>query len=205
MRRLLKYFLNGIITVVPVCTVIYVVVQLFNFLDSILGRWIRKEIHGEYLPGLGLLVTVFLVTVIGWLATAWFTHRIFEYMDTIMNRIPFVKSLYSMIKDTIQSLVGEKRSFSKVVLVKLPGSDMQAVGFVTTEQLSFLGERYCDSIAVYLPQSFQLAGFTIIVPKESVEVLDIHVEDALKFVIAAGVTNAHPFHHSVDRRSDEPG
>jgi uncharacterized membrane protein len=189
MKRILKYFVNGLITVVPICTVGYVVIQLFEFLDNILGGWIRKQIGGDYLPGLGLVVTILLVTIIGWLATLWLTKRIFDFADQLLNRIPVVKSLYSIIKETLQSLMGEKRSFSKVALIRWPGTGMRVIGFITSEHLTQFGDGMKDHVSVYIPQSFQIAGITVIVPSEDVEILDMKVEDALKFILSAGVSD----------------
>src|SRR3984893_8620484 len=101
----------------------------------------RTELHGYYWPGLGLLVTVILITLIGWLATAWMTRRLFIAADLALKKIPIVKSLYSILKETIESVLGDKRSFSKVALVKIPGTSMTALGFITAEPLDPINTR----------------------------------------------------------------
>lgn len=191
LKKLLKFFVNGVLTIVPIGLVIYVVVQVFNFLDSLLGNYLRKELRvGDYVPGLGLLLTIILITLVGWLMTYWFSARIVLYFETLLQKIPFVKTLYKMIKETIQSFLGEKRSFSKVALVTFPNNPMKMIGFVTSENLAVLGDSLQDHIAIYVPQTFQLAGMTVLVPKESVQLLDITPEEAMRFILSGGVSGS---------------
>ena len=105
----------------------------------------------------------------------------------MLEKTPFVKTIYSVIKDTIHSLFGEKRSFSKVVLIEYPELNLKSVGFVTTEDVSSLSDELRDHVAVYIPQTFQIAGFTFLVPKDKVKVLDVKPEDAMKFLLSGGV------------------
>lgn len=186
MKRLTAYFVNGIITIVPIGLVLYVVVQVFEFLDNLLGRYLREKI--PYIPGIGLLLTLALITLTGWLATQYFSRSLIELIDRMLNRIPIVKSLYSIIKETIQSFFGEKRSFSKVALIRIPGTSLRVMGFITSEELGKMAENLSDHMAVYVPQSFQVAGMTVIVPKEDVEIIDISPEEAMRFILSAGVS-----------------
>jgi uncharacterized membrane protein len=190
-KSLVKFFVNGILTIVPIGLVIYVVVQVFQFLDSLLGGTIRKELgDGLYVPGLGILVTIVLITLVGWLTTYWFSVRLIEWMERLLNKIPFVKSLYSIIKETIGSIFGEKKSFSKVALITLPNNPMKMLGFVTTENLDALGDPLQDHIAVYVPQTFQVAGVTFLVPKDHIQILAISPEEAMRFILSGGVSGS---------------
>jgi len=183
-----RYFTNGVITIVPIGLVIYVVINLFNFLDGLLGNYLRLEfLHREYIPGVGLVLTILLITFFGWLTTKWLTRRIFDVTDKLLRNIPFVKSFYSIVHETIQSIIGEKRTFTEVVLVQLPGSSIKMLGFVTSRDVSNLGAD-TDYIAVYFPFSFQISGYTALVPKQDAEKIDIPVEQAMKFMLSAGVT-----------------
>lgn len=189
--QLLKFFINGILTIVPISLVIYVVVQIFQFLDSLLGTTLREKIgDGVYVPGLGLLLTILLITVVGWLTTYWFSVQLIMYFEGILKRIPFVKSLYAVIKETIESFFGEKRSFSKVALVTLPNNPMKMLGFITVEGLASLDDSLQDHVAIYVPQTFQVAGITFLVPKEHVEVLAISPEEAMRFILSGGVSGS---------------
>lgn len=187
LKRLVRYFVNGVITIVPIGLVIYVIVQLFQFLDNLLGRYLRQEMQ-DYIPGLGLLLSVLLIIGVGMLATNWIAKRILDYTDRLLKKIPFVKSLYSIIKETIESLVGEKRSFSQVALISVPGTSMKVIGFVTAEDVSALGKDLNEHVAVYVPQSFQMAGMTVLVPREHVEILPVTAEIGMRFILSAGMT-----------------
>ncbi|WP_257347088.1 DUF502 domain-containing protein [Pseudalkalibacillus decolorationis] len=188
MKALAKNFLNGIVTVVPIILVMYVVIKVFEFLDSILGNTFRGFLKEDYVPGLGLLASLILITVLGWLSKQYLSGKIVELVDKFLDRIPIIKSLYSVIKDTIQSFLGEKKSFSKVVLVFIPGTNMKSIGFVTSEDVHQLADPLAGHIAVYMPQTFQVAGFTFLIPKEEVEILDVKPEEAMKFVLSGGMT-----------------
>jgi uncharacterized membrane protein len=188
-KSLIKFFVNGVLTLAPIALVIYVVVQVFQFLDSLLGNQLRKEIGDNmYVPGLGLLLTIVIVTVVGWLATHWLSAWVFRLIERIVTRIPFVKTLYKVIKETIESFFGEKRSFSKVALVSVPNNPQKMLGFITSEDAGALSDRLADHIAVYVPQTFQVAGITFLVPKEYVEILDISPEEAMRFILSGGMS-----------------
>jgi uncharacterized membrane protein len=187
LKRLVKYFVNGIITIVPIGLVIYVIVQVFQFLDNLLGRFLRQEMK-SYIPGLGLLLSIILITCIGILATNYVSRRIFDLADQILKKIPFVKSLYAIVKETIESLIGKKRSFSQVALITIPGTSMKMVGFLTSDDAGGLTDSLSGYVTVYVPQSFQMAGMTLLVPREDVELLPITAEEAMRFILSAGVT-----------------
>lgn len=193
MRLLRKYFVNGVITIVPIGIVVWVVVQLFNFFDNILGSQITTIDH-HYIPGLGLLLTVILITIAGALTTHWFSRTLFTSVDHMLKRVPFIKSLYGLVKDTIESVVGQRHAFQKVVLLHLPGSDVELIGFLTrSEGLEMFtqeqdGVQSIEKMAVFIPQSFQMAGITILVPKDRVKILDLPVEEGIKFVFSGGLS-----------------
>lgn len=188
MKAFAKNFLNGIVTVVPIILVIYVVINVFEFLDNILGKTFRGMLEEGYVPGLGLLASIVLITLLGWLSKQYISGKVVELLDKWLDRIPLVKSLYSIIKDTLQSFAGEKKSFSKVALVYIPGTNMKAIGFVTSEEVESIADPLVDHIAVYVPQTFQVAGMTFLVPRKDVEIIDMKSEDAMKFVLSGGMS-----------------
>jgi uncharacterized membrane protein len=189
MKLLIKSFINGILTIVPILLVIYVVYKIFMFLDGILGNTLKPYLKESYIPGIGLLLTLLLITFLGWLSTKFITGTVFRLIDRLLEKIPGVKTIYSVIKDTVHSFLGEKKSFSKVVLISHPGSNMKSVGFLTSENLQHFYEPLDHCVAVYIPQTFQVAGFTVLVPKESVEIIDVKPEEAMKFILSGGMTS----------------
>jgi uncharacterized membrane protein len=189
MKILIKSFINGILTIVPILLVIYVIYKIFMFLDGLLGNTLKPYLKEAYIPGIGLILTIVLITLLGWLSTKLITGTLFKYIDVLLEKIPFVKTIYSVIKDTVHSFLGEKKSFSKVVLISHPGSEMKSVGFLTSEEIQHFYEPLSHCVAVYIPQTFQVAGFTVLVPKDSVEVIDVKPEEAMKFILSGGMTS----------------
>jgi uncharacterized membrane protein len=185
MKSILKNFINGILTIVPIILVIYVIYKTFLFLDGLLGNTLKPYLKEDYIPGIGLLTTIILITVLGWLSTKYISGKIIRLIDILLDKIPVVKTIYSVIKDTVQSFLGEKKSFSKVALVVIPGTEMRSLGFITSEQLEDFYSPLKDHVAVYIPQTFQVAGFTFLIPKEQVEIIDVKPEEAMKFVLSA--------------------
>nr|WP_263326035.1 DUF502 domain-containing protein [Neobacillus sp. Marseille-Q6967] len=190
MKVLLKSFINGILTIVPIILVIYVIYKTFLFLDGLLGNSLKPYLKEDYIPGIGLLTTIVSITLLGWLSTKYITGKIVRIIDFLLEKIPVVKTIYTVIKDTIQSFLGEKKSFSKVALVVIPGTEMRSMGFITSEELEDLYSPLKDHVAVYVPQTFQVAGFTFLIPKEQVEIIDVKPEDAMKFILSGGMTSS---------------
>ncbi|WP_251552400.1 DUF502 domain-containing protein [Neobacillus muris] len=189
MKTIIKSFLNGILTIVPIILVVYVIYKTFLFLDGLLGNTLKPYFREDYIPGIGLLTTIILITLLGWMSTKYVTGKLFKLIDYLLDQIPVVKTIYSVIKDTIQSFLGDKKSFSKVALVVIPGTEMRSLGFITSEQLEEFYSPLKDYIAVYVPQTFQVAGFTFLIPKQQVEIIDVKPEDAMKFILSGGMTS----------------
>ena len=189
MKVLFKSFVNGILTIVPIILVIYVIYKTFLFLDSLLGNSLRPYLKEDYIPGIGLLSTIILITLLGFLSTKFITSKIIRWIDIWLEKIPVVKTIYSVIKDTFGSFLGEKKSFSKVALVVIPGTEMRSLGFITSENVEEFYSPLKDHVAVYVPQTFQVAGFTLLIPKDQVEIIDVKPEDAMKFILSGGMTS----------------
>jgi uncharacterized membrane protein len=189
MKIILRNFINGVLTIVPIILVVYVVFKTFMFLDSILGNVLKPYMKDDYIPGIGLLATIVLITILGWLSTKVLTGTIFRLIDRLLEKIPVVKTIYSVIKDTINSFLGDKKSFSKVVLITIPGTSIKSMGFITTEDMESFYDPLKDYVAVYIQQTFQFAGFTFLIPKSEVEVIDVKPEDAMKFILSGGMTS----------------
>lgn len=203
MKRIFQNFVKGIVTSVPIILVIYVVYQLFIFLDSLLGNYLKPYLQEDYIPGIGLILTLIMITILGWLSNKVFTGTLIRIIDKLLEKIPLIKTLYSVSKDTIQSFLGEKKSFSKVALVTIPGTEMKTIGFITTEDVESFYNPLKDYVAVYIQQTFQIAGLTVLIPKDKVEIIDVMPEDAMKFVVSGGMTSKKEDQSSSRRTSFE--
>jgi len=189
MKVILRSFINGVLTIVPIILVVYVVYKSFMFLDGILGNVLKPYLKEDYIPGIGLLATLALITILGWMSTKFLTGTVIRLLDWLLENIPIVKTIYSVIKDTFQSFLGEKKSFSKVALITIPGTDIKSIGFITTEDLENFYDPLKDYCAVYIQQTFQVAGLTLLIPKDQIEVIDVKAEDAMKFILSGGMTS----------------
>jgi uncharacterized membrane protein len=178
MSRLLNYFFRGLVLIAPIAVTIYVVWVLFTRIDGWLGLPV---------PGLGFVLTIALITLAGFLASTFITRGFFGILESVFERLPFVRLVYSSTRDLLDAFVGEKRRFDRPVLVRLSGaSEARAVGFVTQPSLERLGLP--GQVAVYLPFSYSVAGHVLIFPATSVEPIDAGSAEVMAFVVSGGVT-----------------
>ena len=176
MRLLLRYFFRGLLVLVPLALTVAIVVFVFRKIDSLVGLPI---------PGLGFLATVALIVVIGALASNFVTRRLFEVVESLFRRLPFVKILYSAIRDVTDAFVGERKGFERPVTVVVnEASGIRAVGFLTGESLAEFGLP--DHASVYLPQSYNFAGQMLVVPRRLVAPIETRGADAMAFIVSGG-------------------
>jgi uncharacterized membrane protein len=177
MKKLTKYFFNGLVLLVPVVATIYVVYIVFVKID---------KLYDFPVPGMGFIITLLTVTAIGFIGSNFLTKKLIQVIDITFSRLPLIKMIYTSVKDLIEAFVGDKKGFKKPVLVRLsPESNIQVVGFLTNESLNNLG--LLDSVAVYLPQSYNFAGNLIIVPKEQITPINAESTDVMKFIVSGGI------------------
>src|SRR5215217_4826308 len=177
MSRLLNYFFKGVVLLAPLAFTVYVCARVFATIDGWLGIPI---------PGVGFLATVVLITLFGFLASSFITRRMLSLVEGVLERLPFVRLLYSSTKDLLNAFVGEKRRFDKPVLVApFASGEARALGFVTQETLTSMGMM--EHVAVYLPQSYNFAGSLSIFPTSAVTVLDAESADVMAFIVSGGV------------------
>jgi uncharacterized membrane protein len=178
MRRLATYFLRGLVLTAPVAVTLYVCWAIFVRLDSWLGLPI---------PGAGFVLTLLLITLVGVLASNLVTRGVLSGIEKLLQRLPFVRLLYTSTKDLLSAFVGEHRRFDRPVSVPLaPGSDAQLLGFVTADALDDLG--LAGHVAVYLPQAYNFAGNLLVVPADRVRPLAADSAEVMAFIVSGGVS-----------------
>ena len=177
MKRLMNYFLRGLLVFVPAALTVFTIVLVFTWFDSLL----RFPI-----PGLGLVVTILLITLIGFLASNFIGKKFFILIDALFTKLPVVKMLYSAIKDLIGAFAGEKKSFDRPAVVELTAGGPKALGFITRDGLEFLS--LSDHVAVYFPQSYNFAGSVLIFPSDQVTPVNVDSSEAMAFVVSGGVS-----------------
>jgi uncharacterized membrane protein len=178
MRRLLNYFLRGLALIAPAAITIYVCWRVFTGIDRLLGLSV---------PGLGFVITIALITLVGFVASNLLARTLLAGVEAIFTRLPFVRLLYTSSRDLFGAFVGEKRRFDKPVLVTLlPQSPARWLGFITRESLAELG--LATDVAVYLPQSYNFAGQLLVLPSSALTPLDAASSEVMAFIVSGGVT-----------------
>ena len=178
MRRLLAYFLRGLVFTAPLAITAYACYWAFTTIDG----WLRLPVRG-----VGFVITLALVTLIGFLASNFLTRSLLALVDQVLERLPFVRLLYSSTRDLLNAFVGEQRRFDRPVLVSLyPGASARALGFVTQQSLGALGLP--DHVGVYFPQSYNFAGSLFVVPARDVTPISADSASVMAFIVSGGVT-----------------
>lgn len=139
---------------------------------------------------MGLVLAIILIFLFGLLLNAYLVKRIYAYAETHMQRIPIIKSIYGATKDFLGYFSSVRRKeMSQVVLVRFPNSEKKLLGLITRESFDDLPNTIGgkDHVAVYLPMSYQIGGYTLILPREQVEPVEMSIEDCLRFVVTAGI------------------
>jgi uncharacterized membrane protein len=193
MRFLVKLFFRGLAAILPLALTGYLVFAAVQAGEALLRSLVLLFLPEEsYRPGMGFVLSVALLMVIGLLMYSFVVRQIYSLATALLERIPIVKSVYGMLADAVRLVAsGEERPFRKVVLVtRVEG--IHQLGFVTRDDFSDLQEIGSGQVAVFLPMSYQLGGFTVIVPRDRVREIAMSVEDALRFCVTAGVTRRAP-------------
>jgi uncharacterized membrane protein len=195
-RNLFRLFLQGLLILAPISITIWILVTAFYWIDGILPNLVYTvfpKIIGtdtaglpRRIPGLGFVVFIGIALLVGYISPSWIVGRVVEFAESILERTPGIKLIYSTIKDFFEAFAGNKRKFTKAVLVSVAAPDVWQVGFITQEELQqFELQEY---VAVYVPQSYAFAGHLFFVKRDRVRVLtDISSADAMKFAISGGV------------------
>lgn len=179
-RRLARYFVRGLVLTVPAVLTIWLSWVAIRWVDGLLG--VR-------LPGVGLLATLAVVTLIGALASSYVARAVMGSVEGLFDRLPFVRLLYSSTKDLLNAFVGEERRFKRPVRVALTeDGSVSVLGFVTSDSLADLG--LAGQVAVYLPQSYNFAGNLIVVPAARVTPLAADSTEVMAFIVSGGVSRA---------------
>jgi len=176
MKKLLAYFLQGLLYTIPIAATIYIVIEAIMLIDGI----IPVEV-----PGLGIVILLIAITLIGMLGSTIIVQQIFS-LERLLDRIPLIKIIYTSVKDLLSAFVGKKKRFTEPVLVKMEGN-VERFGFITQTDLTDLGIS-ADKIGVYIPFSYAVTGNLIIVPKNCVTPINANAADIMKFIISGGVT-----------------
>ena len=181
--------ITGIITVLPIVLTIYLLYWLVVSSEQVMGtalRWALPEVF--YFPGLGTIAGLVLVFIVGLLMKAVLIRQLFAFGEEILYHLPIIKTVYRAIRDLFDFFSPKQENFGRVVIVNF--NNMEVIGFVTQEDPQRLPEsfRNKDSVLVYIPMSYMIGGFTLLIPRTDVRPCQLNMEEAMRFALTAGIT-----------------
>ena len=187
-----NYFIAGVVVLIPIGVTLY----LTFFLVSVSSKILPKEINPNYylpynIPGLEIFISIFLITFIGWLSLSFLGKKMLIMFNTILKRIPILRTIYSAIGQMTKTFTSGDPGKKNVVLVEYPRKGTWAVGFATKENVGEISNKTKQKlINVFVPTTPNpTSGFLLMFPKDEVIYLDLTFEEASKFIISAGTSD----------------
>jgi uncharacterized membrane protein len=194
MKSMSKTFLTGLITILPVALTLYLLYWLVVSAETALGNVIRLVLPEDlYWPGMGTIAGLLVVFLVGVLMHAYVVQRLFAWGEQVVYHVPVIKTVYRSIRDFLDYFSpARKDEFQQVVAVSVGETGMQVIGFVTQAVPERLPEDYRrdDSVLVYMPMSYMIGGYAVLMPRSAIRPLDMSMEEAMRFTLTAGVTGA---------------
>tara|TARA_E500000178_G_C16738401_1_gene624816 strand:- start:97 stop:711 length:615 start_codon:yes stop_codon:yes gene_type:complete len=194
LSRLRNYFLAGAVVLIPLGITLY----LSLFIIKVSTKLLPKELNPNHylpfeIPGIEIIIAVFMITFIGWLSLSFLGKKIFEIINKILKKIPILRTIYSAINQMTESLTKSDNKQKSVVLLEYPRKDVWAVGFATKENKGIISDKIGNElINVFVPTTPNpTSGFLLMVPKKNLIFLDISFEQASKFIVSAGTSDIY--------------
>lgn len=188
-KKVLQYFLQGLLVTAPFAITIYLIYWFVSSVDNLIPLFPQQDNAGNIINrnyGSGFILIIVSLILIGYLSSNFITSRIFALFDHFLERTPGIKFIYSSVKDFFEAFAGNKRKFHKAVLISIHGNDVWQIGFITDENAAELGLK--NYITVYVPMSYSFAGMTYIVSPEKVRKIEnISAGEALKYTVSGGI------------------
>ncbi len=194
LKSISKTLLTGFVTILPVVLTLYLFYWLAVSAESVLGRLIQLMLPDHlYWPGMGVIAGLAVIFAVGLLMHAYVVQRLFARGEQVLYHLPLIKTIYRSIRDFLEYFSpAREKEFEQVVAVSFGDTGMKVIGFVTQALPENMPEdfREKDSILVYLPLSYMIGGYAVLVPRSAVRPLDMNMEEAMRFTLTAGVTGS---------------
>ena len=192
-RKFRSALVRGLVVVLPISLTLWLLWWLGTTTETVLQRVITLVVPVEhYQPGMGIVAALMLLLFAGTLVNALIVRRVLARWEGFLERIPVVKTVYGATRDFLKLFPagGKRRELRRVVLARFGGG--QLIGFVTQDDASELGivEAKQDLVAVYFPMSYQIGGYTVLLPRADLTPLDLKVETAMRMVLTGGLSHA---------------
>ena len=192
LSSLRNYFIAGVVVLIPIGITVYLTLFLIKISSKILPNEINPNHYLPYnIPGLEILISLFLITLIGWISLSFLGKRMLNIFNNLLKRIPILRTIYSAILQMTETFTKNDTNNKNVVLIEYPRKGVWAVGFATKKNSTEMTKKTKkELINVFVPTTPNpTSGFLLMVPKEDVIYLDINFEEASKFIVSAGTSN----------------
>jgi len=192
LTKIRNYFITGIVVLIPIGITVYFTLFLISISSKILPNEINPNHYLPYnIPGLEILISLFLITFIGWLSLSFLGKKFFELFNNILKRIPILRTIYSAIGQMTETFTKNDAKKKNVVFVEYPRKGSWAVGFATKENSGQMSDKTKrELINVFIPTTPNpTSGFLLMFPKEDIIYLDLTFEEASKFIVSAGTSD----------------
>tara|TARA_Y100000591_G_scaffold132310_1_gene113392 strand:- start:18 stop:632 length:615 start_codon:yes stop_codon:yes gene_type:complete len=192
--KLRNYFFAGAVVLVPIGITIYLSIIIIKISSKILPKELNPNYYLPFdIPGLEILITLIIITFIGWLSVSFLGKKIIDFINSLFKKIPILRTIYSAIGQMTESLSKTDNNQKSVVLLEYPRKGIWAVGFATKENEGIIKDKINEEVVnVFVPTTPNpTSGFLLMVPKKDLIYLDITFEQASKFIVSAGTTNVN--------------
>ena len=192
--RLRNYFIAGIVVLIPLGITAYLTVFIITISSKVLPKEINPNHYLPYnIPGLEIIISLFIITFIGWLSLSFLGRKFLDLFNNILKRIPILRTIYSAIGQMTQTFTNTDSKKKNVVLVEYPRKGSWAVGFATKDNVGEITEKTNKKLVnVFVPTTPNpTSGFLLMFPQDEVIYLDMSFEEASKFIVSAGTSDVN--------------
>jgi len=190
--RIRNNFIAGIVVLIPIGITLYLTLFIIRISGNVIPKGINPNNYLPFnIPGLEILIALFLITFIGWLSLSFIGKKFFEIFNNFLKKIPILRTIYSAIGQMTESFTKTDNSEKSVVLLEYPRKEIWVVGFATKENQGIIKNKIKeDLVNVFVPTTPNpTSGFLLMLPKKDLIYLDVSFEQASKFIVSAGTTN----------------
>ena len=187
-----NYFFTGVVVLIPIGITLYFTLFLINISSKFLPKEINPNHYLPYdIPGVEIVISIFLITFIGWLSLSFIGRKLLEILNNILKRIPILRTIYSALSQMTETFTKGESGKKNVVLIEYPRKGMWAVGFATKDNTGEISTKTKKNLVnVFIPTTPNpTSGFLLMFPKEEVIYLDMTFEEASKFIVSAGTSD----------------
>lgn len=193
-KRIINYFLQGLLVIAPLAITVYTLFWVFTSLDSLIPIFSYSDNSGSHVRnyGLGFLVIVVTIVGVGYLSSFLLRSKVYRLFESLLEKAPGIKHIYTTTRDFFEAFAGDKKKFTKSVLACVDREDVWRIGFLTKEDMNELG--MAEYVAVYIPTSYSVAGSVYILKSSNVKIIPKNVSPSqvMKFAVSGGVADIEP-------------